>query len=191
MAVKQPLLDDHAPYIFRTHDFGRTWTKIVTGIAADDYVHAVREDPTRKGLLYAGTEHGVYISYDDGDHWQSLSLNLPDSPVSDIWVEANDLRRDARPRLLHPRRHRAAAAVRDARRSPSDAQLFKPADAIRSVGPVTIDYWLKKPAQNLTLDILDARAPSSARYKGACRTRSCRMPAARCSAAAAMRRQSG
>ena len=51
----------------------RRWTKIVTGIGADDYVHAVREDPTRKGMLYAGTEHGVYLSFDDGDHWQSLS----------------------------------------------------------------------------------------------------------------------
>ena len=62
VAVKKPLLDDYAPYIFRTHDFGKTWTKIVTGIAANDYVARVREDPTRKGLLYAGTQHGVYIS---------------------------------------------------------------------------------------------------------------------------------
>ena len=77
VAVKRPLLDDFAPYIFRTKDFGRTWTKIVTGITPNDYVHAVREDPTRKGLLYAGTQHGVYVSFDDGDHWQSLSLNLP------------------------------------------------------------------------------------------------------------------
>ncbi len=91
VAVKKPLLDDFAPYIFRTHDYGATWTKIVNGIRADDYVHAVREDPTRRGLLYAGTQHGFYISYDDGDHWQSLSLNLPDTQVCDIGVEANDV----------------------------------------------------------------------------------------------------
>ena len=54
-------------------------------------MHAVREDPTRRGLLYAGTQHGFYVSFDDGDHWQSLSLNLPDVPVSDIWVEANSI----------------------------------------------------------------------------------------------------
>ena len=83
VAVKKPLLGDLAPYIFRTRDFGKTWTKIVNGIRPNDYVHAVREDPTRRGLLYAGTQHGVYISYDDGDHWQSLSLNLPDVPISD------------------------------------------------------------------------------------------------------------
>ena len=83
VAVKKPLLDDFAPYIFRTHDFGKTWTKIVTGIAPNDYVHVVREDPTRRGLLYAGTQHGVYVSFDDGDHWEPLSLNLPDTQVSD------------------------------------------------------------------------------------------------------------
>ena len=111
-AVKRPLLDDKAPYIFRTHDFGKTWTKIVNGIQADDYVHSVREDPKRKGLLYAATQHGMYISYDDGDHWDSLSLNLPDIPVADIEVERSRPRdRDARPRLLRPRQHRAAAAV--------------------------------------------------------------------------------
>ncbi|MGH7669980.1 MAG: WD40/YVTN/BNR-like repeat-containing protein, partial [Gemmatimonadaceae bacterium] len=91
VAVKRPLLDDKAPYIFRTHDYGKTWTKIVNGIRADDYVHAVREDPDRKGLLYAATQHGVYLSYDDGDHWASLSLNLPDLPVSDLIVWRNDL----------------------------------------------------------------------------------------------------
>ena len=91
VAVKKPLLDDFAPYIFRTHDFGKTWTKIVNGIAANDYVHVVREDPTRKGLLYAGTQHGVYISYDDGDHWQSLALNLPDMQTSDLMVVGDDL----------------------------------------------------------------------------------------------------
>ena len=90
-AVKRPLLDDLAPYIFRTHDFGKTWTKIVNGLTANDYVHVVREDPKRRGLLYAGTQHGVYFSYDDGGTWQSLSLNLPDVPISDLVVADTDL----------------------------------------------------------------------------------------------------
>ncbi len=64
-----------------------------TASAPNDYVHAVREDPTRRGLLYAGTQHGVYISYDDGDHWESLSLNLPDVPVADLVVEDERARR--------------------------------------------------------------------------------------------------
>ena len=144
VAVKRPLLDDKAPYIFRTHDFGKTWTKIVNGIRGDDFVHAVREDPTRKGLLYAATQHGVYLSYDDGDHWESLSLNLPDIPIADLIVVGPRSRdRDARARFLHSRQHRAAAAVprRDGERS--DPVLFKPADAIRASSPAVIQYVLK------------------------------------------------
>ncbi len=91
VAVKKMLLGDKSPYIFRTHDFGKTWTKIAGGIGANDFTHVVREDRTRKGLLYAGTEHGFYISYDDGDRWQPLRLNLPDTQVADIWVEAKAL----------------------------------------------------------------------------------------------------
>jgi photosystem II stability/assembly factor-like uncharacterized protein len=166
VAVKRPLLEDHAPYIFRTHDFGRTWTRTVSGIAADDYVHAVREDPTRRGLLYAGTQHGVYISYDDGDHWQSLRLNMPDSPATDLWVEVNDL-----VVTLHGRGFWILddiAALRQYGMMPptGDAQLFKPAEAIRSAGPVMIDYWLKKPARNLTVDILDGQGKVVRTYKG-------------------------
>ena len=67
VCAKRYLLDDRAPYVFRTRDFGKTWTRIVTGIRADDYVHTVREDPVRQGLLYAGTEHGVWMSFDDGE----------------------------------------------------------------------------------------------------------------------------
>src|SRR5205823_3612900 len=139
VSVKRPLLDDYAPYIFRTHDFGKTWTKIVAGIAANDYACSVREDPTRKGLLYAGTEHGFYVSRDDGDHWQSLRLNLPDTQVSDIWVEANDVTISTMGRgfyvldgLAAIRQYGAAAT------SAPDAYLFKPGDAIRAGGTASI-----------------------------------------------------
>ena len=81
----------YRPYVYKTADFGKTWTKIVNGIPAKDYTHVVREDPVRRGMLYAGTQHGVYISMDDGDHWRSLSLNLPDTPVHDLVVEGNDI----------------------------------------------------------------------------------------------------
>ena len=91
VAVKRPLLDDKAPYIFRTHDFGKTWTKITNGIRGDDYVHAVREDPTRKGLLYAATQHGVYISYDDGDHWESLRSTCRTFPFAISSSPSDDL----------------------------------------------------------------------------------------------------
>ncbi|HEX7138679.1 MAG TPA: hypothetical protein VF219_12555, partial [Vicinamibacterales bacterium] len=156
VAVKKPLLGDFSPYIFRTRDYGRTWTKIVTGIAANDFTHVVREDPARRGMLYAGTHHGLYFSYDDGDHWQSLRLNLPDTPISDIWVEANDITIATHGRGFYildsigPLRQWGQPVV-----TATDAYLFKPGDLIRGSGGATISYWLKKPAQNLKLEILD------------------------------------
>jgi photosystem II stability/assembly factor-like uncharacterized protein len=166
IAVKKPLLEDFSPYIFRTHDFGKTWTKIVAGIRPNDYTHTVREDPTRKGLLYAGTEHGIYISYDDGDRWQSLSLNLPDTQVSDIWVEADDLTIATHGRGFYvldniaPLRQYGLAAT-------TDAYLFKPDDATRSTPGAHLAYLLTKPAQKLTLEILDGSGQVVRTFTGA------------------------
>ncbi len=156
--MKKPLLNDLSPYIFRTHDFGRTWTKIVTGLGPLDYVHVVREDPTRRGLLYAGTQHGAYYSYDDGDHWMSLSLNLPDVPVKDLIVEGNDLAIATHGRGFYilddigPIRQFATPVASAAR-----AYLFKPNDAIRSFGGAPIQYWVKQPLTNVRFEILDAK----------------------------------
>src|SRR5438270_837330 len=91
VAVERHKMDDFAPYIFKTADFGKSWTAIVNGIPKDVYVHAVRVDPKRKGLLYAGTERGVYASFDDGANWQPLQLNLPMAPVNDLIVKNDDL----------------------------------------------------------------------------------------------------
>lgn len=91
LAVERHKMDDFAPYIFKTTDFGKSWTKLTNGIPANVYVHAVRVDPNHPQLLFAGTEAGVYISYDDGQHWQSLQLNLPVSPVNDLVVKNRDL----------------------------------------------------------------------------------------------------
>ncbi len=88
MAVKNYQNDDRKPYIFKTADYGKTWTKIVNGIPDNDFVHAVREDPLKAGLLFAGTEHGIYVSFDDGAEWQSIRLNLPDTQVSDLLIRA-------------------------------------------------------------------------------------------------------
>jgi hypothetical protein len=90
-AVERHRVDDQAPYIYRTLDYGKTWEPIMTGLAAPAFVNAVREDPKLKGLLYAGTEFGVYVSFDNGDHWQSLQLNLPITSVRDLVVHGDDL----------------------------------------------------------------------------------------------------
>lgn len=90
-AIDRHKLDDFRPYIFKTADYGRSWTRIDSGIPQNTYVHAVREDPKRKGMLYAGAETGIFVSFDDGAHWQSLQLNLPMSPVHDLVIHDDDL----------------------------------------------------------------------------------------------------
>ena len=91
IAIDRHQVDDISPHIYRTHDGGKSWTEIINGIAPTAYVHAVREDPIRKGLLFAGTELGVYVSFNDGDQWQPLQLNLPVTSVRDLVVKNNDL----------------------------------------------------------------------------------------------------
>ena len=167
VAVKRPLLNDVAPYVFRTHDFGKTWTKVVNGIRPNDYVHAVREDPTRKGLLYAGAQHGMYISYDDGDSWQPFSLNLPDIPIADVMVERNSIAIATHGRSFYVLDNiEALTQYTPAIASASEPYLFAPAPAIRSGTTVAIRYWLKQPPKTLTLDILDAGGKVVRTYKG-------------------------
>ena len=157
MSVKKPLLEDYSPYIFRTHDGGKTWTKIVSGIAPNDYLSSVREDPTRQGLLYAGAEHGFYVSFDDGDHWHRFSNGLPDTQISDIWVEADDVTIATHGRGFYVLDDVSALRQQGAAPTTTEATLFKPADAIHSAGTATIDYLLKEQPKSLKLEILDSR----------------------------------
>jgi photosystem II stability/assembly factor-like uncharacterized protein len=157
-AVKRPLLGDEAPYLFRTHDYGRTWTKIVNGLKPNDYAHAIREDQKRRNLLYAGTQHGIYYSYDDGGTWHSLSQNLPDVQISDIWVEDTDL-----VIATHGRSFYVLDDIGPLRQfnaqfgSTSDVFLFAPEDAIRSYRNAQIKYFVKKPAQNAMIEVIDPK----------------------------------
>ena len=91
VAVDRHQNDDLAPYIYRTSDYGATWSRITTGIPDGVFVRAVREDPKKKGLLYAGTERGVFVSFDDGAHWRPLQINLPITPVHDLVIKNDDL----------------------------------------------------------------------------------------------------
>ena len=90
-AVDRHRLDDQAPYLYRTRDFGKTWQSITTGIGPTSFLNAIREDTQRQGLLFAGTELGMYVSFDDGDHWQPLQLNLPVTSIRDLKVHGDDL----------------------------------------------------------------------------------------------------
>ena len=89
-ATRYKLQDQH-PYLYKTHDYGKTWTKITTGIPENGFTRTIREDPEQRGLLFAGTETGAYVSFDDGANWQSLQLNLPVVPVHDLMVKNGDL----------------------------------------------------------------------------------------------------
>ena len=91
VAATRYKLDDFRPYLFKTVDFGKTWTAINTGIDRKHFTRVVRADPMRPGLLYAGTESGLYISFNDGEHWESFQCNLPTVPITDLTIKDNDL----------------------------------------------------------------------------------------------------
>jgi len=156
VSVRKPLLDDFSPYIWRTHDFGKTWTRIVSGIRADDYIHAVREDPNRRGLLYAAGQHGTYISFDDGASWQSLRLNMPDVPVSDLIVEGNELVIATHGRGFWVLDNIAPLRQAGAGVASAAGHLYAPPAAIRSGLPVTLTWALRSRPQRASLDILDS-----------------------------------
>ena len=130
LALDRHRLDDDTPYIYRTDDNGGSWTRADAGIPRDSFVNVVREDPKRKGLLYAGTEKGVYVSFEDGTHWQPLQQNLPTTSVRDIDVHGDDLVIATHGRGFWIMDDITALRQLDASH-PAGAILFKPAYAIR------------------------------------------------------------
>ncbi|MBA2305190.1 MAG: glycosyl hydrolase, partial [Acidobacteria bacterium] len=159
---------DRAPYVYRTTDFGKSWTKIVSGIPADDFARAIREDTKRKGLLFLGTEAGIYASFDDGANWQSLRLDLPVTPVHGIAVKDNDLVIGTHGRSFYVLDNISVLRQGTAAMTSEPLVLFDPADALRSVSRgVFIDYYLKDAADTLTIDILDAKGTIVRTYSSA------------------------
>ncbi|MEN3038687.1 MAG: glycosyl hydrolase [Candidatus Kryptonium sp.] len=136
IAVTRYKLGDFKPYIFKTTDYGKTWKKIVNGIPDTHFTRVVRADPNRKGLLYAGTEYGIYVSFDDGENWQTLQLNLPVTPIYDIAVHSRE--KD----LVVATHGRSFWVLDDLTPlyqlsdevAKSDVYLFKPRDAYRMRG---------------------------------------------------------
>jgi photosystem II stability/assembly factor-like uncharacterized protein len=180
-AVDAHKLDNFHPYIFKTSDFGKTWKKIVGELPDDSYVHAVREDPGKKGLLYAGTENGVWVSFDDGGHWQALQLNLPTTPIHDLIVHNDDLVVATHGRSywvldsIAPLRQITAGVANE------PAHLFTPSTATRArighrdprrfpVGENPLEgayiyYWLKEaPKEPAKLEFLDAQGKTIRKF---------------------------
>ena len=158
---------DRAPYVYKTSDYGKTWTKIVNGLPGNDYARVIREDKRRKGLLFLGTENGIYVSFDDGANWQSLRLELPVTPVHGIEVRGDDLVIATHGRSFYIMDN--ISVLRQLTREMTDEPvvLFRPADATRSITRgVAIDYYLKAPADKITIEFLDAQGRSVRTFTG-------------------------
>jgi len=176
-AINTFRLDDLRPHIYRTHDGGRSWTHAANGIPDGGVINAVREDPVRKGLLYAGSEREVYVSFDDGDHWQSLRLNMPATSIRDLVVKDDDLVVGTHGRGFWILDDVTPLRQLDARTAQADVVLFRPQAAWRVRSNMNtdtplppdepaghnprdgaiVDYVLREPAKGVvTLEVLDA-----------------------------------
>jgi photosystem II stability/assembly factor-like uncharacterized protein len=184
-AIDRHRLADNEPHIYRTRDGGKTWQKITDGLAPGVYMQTVKDDTKRKGLLFAGTETSVYVSFDDGDHWQSLQLNLPAVSMRDLAIHGDDLLV-----ATHGRGFYVLDDITQLRQltpevAGADAHLFKPAEALRmhagtdnaspmprdealADNPPTgalIDYYLKDAASGaVTIEILDGQGKLARKY---------------------------
>lgn len=188
VAIDRHEVDDFTPYIYITHDMGKHWRKAVQGIPRGDYVHVVRADPKRKGLLYAGTEQGIFVSFDDGHIWQPLQLNLPTVSVRDIRVHAGDLIVATQGRGIWILDDIEPLREANAKVAGSPVHLYTPRPAVRfrlstyhaevrppevphAANPPTgaiIDYWLGKDAKHpITLSIYDSEGNLVRRYSSA------------------------
>lgn len=159
-------VDDRQPYVYRTKDYGKTWTKIVNGIKDGHFARAVREDPVRPGLLFLGTEHGAYVSFNEGNNWQPLQLNLPDTPIRDLVVKNDDVVLGTHGRGfwilddIGPMRQLTPEVMKQ------PITLFQPSDAIRGVYNAVFQYYLDKQVDTLRIDILDADGKVVKSFKG-------------------------
>lgn len=147
-------MDDRSPYIWKTTDYGETWQCIVKGISSDHFVYSICEDPIKAGLLFAGTEHGVYVSTNAGKNWSDLSLNLPSTPVTGIQVKNDDLAIATHGRSFWILDNIGMFRALDAFK-PSGIQLFKPTAAIRRSRLASFDFYLPKANNSVKLVVKD------------------------------------
>ena len=187
-SVSRFRINDTRPYIYRTHDSGKTWMLITAGLPDVGPVDTVREDPIRKGLLFAGTENGVWVSFNDGDHWQSLQLNLPHTSMRDLWINESDLIVATHGRSFWILDDISLLRELAGPSAQSEDYLFKPAPAYRvqrdsntdtplppdepaAQNPpdgAIIDYYLARASSApVTLEILDAEGKLVRRFSSA------------------------
>jgi photosystem II stability/assembly factor-like uncharacterized protein len=186
-AVNRIRLDDQRPYLYRTHDGGRTWKEIVHGLPEKGPVNTIREDPVRKGLLFAGTERAVYVSFDDGERWQSIRENMPATSIRDLVVKDDDIVVGTHGRSFWILDNITPLRQFNDQVLSSDIVLFKPQNAVRvrwnmntdtplppdepaGENPpdgANIDYYLKNAAKVVTLEIVDSAGRQVRLYSSA------------------------
>ncbi len=159
-------VDDRQPYVFRTKDYGKTWTKIISGIKDGHFARSIREDLVRPGLLFLGTEHGAYVSFNAGDNWQPLQLNLPDTPIRDLVIKDNDVVLGTHGRGfwilddIQPLRQLTPELMKQT------AIFFQPGDAIRGINDAVFQYYLTYKTDSVKIEILDAQGKLVKAFKG-------------------------
>jgi len=153
---------DKQPIIYKTSDFGKTWTRIVNGIKPDHFVRVVREDRVRRGLLFAGTERGAYVTFDEGLTWQQINRNLPIVPIHDLRMKDNDVVLATHGRSFWIMDNMSALREATPAITQKPAHLFRPVEAFRTqfgdvASGAVVQYWLKERGQRVNVEFLDAR----------------------------------
>jgi photosystem II stability/assembly factor-like uncharacterized protein len=166
VAANRYQVDDRQPYVFKTTDYGKTWTKIIKGIADGHFARAIREDHEKEGLLFLATEHGVYVSFNAGAKWQSLQLNLPDTPIRDLVIKDDDVVLGSHGRgfwILDDIGPLRQMNVGDFEK---DFIVFEPTDAIRGINDAKVQYFLKEKVDSVVVEILDSNGKLVSRLVG-------------------------
>jgi hypothetical protein len=159
--------NDRAPYVYRTDDFGKTWTAIVNGLPGDDFARTIREDIRKPGLLYLGTEHGIYVSFDNGVNWRSLRLDLPVTPVHGLVSTEQDLVIGTHGRSFYILDNAAVLRQFTPGVPGEPVHLFDPPTVMRGISRgVPVDFYLKDAADTVTIEILDAQGKPVNSYTG-------------------------
>mgnify|MGYP001180321661 FL=1 len=156
IAGKRYQMDDRKPYLWKTNDYGKSWKKIINGIRSDDFLHVIREDLKISGLLYAGGEHQVWVSYNEGESWESLSLNLPDTQISDLIVTEKDLVIGTHGRSIYILDD--ISPIREMTKiDPNKSYLYEVYSATRRIQNAEIKYYLPTTPDHLSLKIIDSQ----------------------------------